>query len=82
MGIKKDTCCAEKTTFHKKQDQHAVQAGQSKLTKQLFVSAHTALGIFTIPNTLILLGKKPIYTKFGIIFSGPPIYKLVCTYLI
>jgi hypothetical protein len=80
---KKDTCCKEKTTFHKKQDLHATTAIQS--LKQIDCSVTTPIAFYTfivspIAQEQITIGE--VHSKKGLLFSGPPIYTLDCLYLI
>jgi hypothetical protein len=79
---KKDSCCSEKTTFIKKQDQHQSLAVQSI---NHFVQP------ITIPVDFYMLASSPIvdsvsknsvHSTKGMCFSGPPIYQLDCQYLI
>ncbi len=79
---KKDTCCAEKTTFIKKQDLHS--NSESKSLKQIVYSATTPTVFYTFLEASIeeqqAIGL--VYSKKGLLFSGPPIYTLNCIYLI
>ena len=80
---KKDTCCKEKTTFLKKQDLHATTAPQS--LKQIDFSVTTPVVFYTISVAPIVEQQQTIglvHSKKGLLFSGPPIYTLVCLYLI
>jgi hypothetical protein len=79
---KKDSCCSEKTTFIKKQDQHQSSAVQSI---NHFVQPITS------PVDFYMLASSPIvdsvkiallHTTKGMCCSGPPIYLLDCLYLI
>lgn len=79
---KKDTCCAEKTTYIKKQDLHASSEVQSLKCASFSIantaSLHTQFAVLTIDQ------KNPgfFYSKKGYLFTGPPIYVLDCIYLI
>jgi len=79
---KKDTCCAEKTTFIKKQDLH--QFNELTTAKQpLHLATHQAVFYTLLAATII--GKKANakpHSKKGLLFTGPPIYALDCLYLI
>ena len=79
---KKDSCCAEKTTFLKKQDSHPTVEAQKN--KQL-------VSIAVVPSPIYLVVVKEgineatnqiLVSKKGLLFSGPPIYVLDCLYLI
>lgn len=79
---KKDTCCAEKTTYLKKQDVHASAEVQS--LKQAVYTETTPVAYYTL-LTLPVVDQKTIgfaYSKKGFLFTGPPIYALDCLYLI
>ena len=79
---KKDTCCAEKITFVKKQDLHqssefqAIKKGLSETTIPAFNFTYTAPAV-VIKDTFIR-----VHSKKGQLFTGPPIYALDCLYLI
>ena len=79
---KKDRCCAEKTTYLKKQDVHATAEVQS--LKQIVNTVATPVAFYTL-LTLPVVEQKTIglaHTKKGFLFTGPPIYALDCLYLI
>ncbi|MFM6994849.1 MAG: hypothetical protein ACKOWO_07035 [Sediminibacterium sp.] len=79
---KKDTCCAEKTTFIKKQDLH--QSAELPVAKNPSFVATIPVDFYTCLATPFVPQKtKPqIYSKKGLLFAGPPIYVLDCLYLI
>ena len=81
-STKKDTCCAEKITFLKKQDLH--QLNELPVAKQpLFLTAITA-NFYTFIAAPVLEQKAitKVQSKKRLLFSGPPIYALDCLYLI
>jgi len=79
---KKDTCCAEKISFVKKQDLHQLTEFQA-IKKSL---PTTTIPIFSFTYTVPTVVVKHIITransKKGLLFTGPPIYALDCLYLI
>jgi len=79
---KKDTCCAEKITFIKKQDLH--QFNELTTPKQsLHLTRHPAEFYTLIATPLLALkAKAKGHSKKGLLFTGPPIYALDCLYLI
>ena len=79
---KKDTCCAEKITFVKKQDLHQLNE---------LATAKQPLLLTTIPADFYMLIAVPVLeqnaspkpqSKKQLLFTGPPIYALDCLYLI
>jgi hypothetical protein len=79
---KKDTCCAEKITFVKKQDLH--QFNELTTAKQpLFLSTQLS-EFYTVLAAPVfgLNAKAKVHSKKGLLFTGPPIYALDCLYLI
>lgn len=79
---KNDTCCAEKTTFIKKQDLHQFNE-QSTAKLPLQLTTHPAEFYTLIAAPVLVLKAKAIgYSKKGLLFTGPPIYALDCLYLI
>jgi len=80
-STKKDTCCAEKTTFVKKQDLH--QFNELTTAKQpLFLGTHPSDFYTLIAVAIVFDLKAKVYSKKGNLFTGPPIYALDCLYLI
>ena len=80
---KKDTCCAEKVTFIKKQDLH--QFNELATAKQPILLATHPSEFYTLIATapiLELKAKAKVHSKKGLLFTGPPIYGLDCLYLI
>jgi hypothetical protein len=79
---KKDTCCAEKITFVKKQDLHQFNE-QSTVIQPLQLTTHPS-EFYTLIATpvLVLTVKAKVHSKKGLFFTGPPIYALDCLYLI
>ena len=79
---KKDTCCAEKTSFVKKQDLHQSAEFQT-VKKSLSV---TTIPVFNFTYTVSTIDVKytsiQIHSKKVLFFTGPPIYALDCLYLI
>jgi hypothetical protein len=69
---KKDLCCSEKTVYLKSQDNHHSQA-----------STNATHEIVTIRKAnSIVINSKPIFSKKNLVNIGPPIYELICVYLI
>ena len=80
-STKKDTCCAEKITFVKKQDLH--QFNELTTAKQpLFLGTHPSDFYTLIAVAIVFDLKAKVYSKKGHLFTGPPIYALDCLYLI
>ena len=78
---KKDTCCAEKITFVKKQDLH--QLNELPVAKQpLLLTTITADFYTFIAPVLEQKAITKVQSKKRLLFSGPPIYALDCLYLI
>jgi hypothetical protein len=79
---KKDTCCAEKITFVKKQDLH--QFNELTSSKQPLLLATHPFEFYTLLATPVfeLKANAKVYSKIGFLFTGPPIYLLDCLYLI
>ncbi len=80
---KKDTCCAEKITFIKKQDLH--QFNELATAKQpIILATHLSEFYTLIANVSVLEIKatSKLHSKTGLLFTGPPIYALDCLYLI
>ena len=78
----KDTCCAEKISFVKKQDLH--QASEVTVAKQSLFLAIKPVDFYTIlvPSVIEAEANNMGYSKIGRLFTGPPIYALDCLYLI
>jgi len=86
---KKDTCCAEKITFVKKQDLHQFNelatAKQPLLLATHLLQATHPSEFYTLIATATVFELKAIvkvHSKKGLLFTGPPIYALDCLYLI
>ena len=78
---KKDLCCSEKTVYLKSQDNHQSQTSINNNVKKL--SLNTAHEIVTIQKAnSIVINSKPIISKKNLVNIGPPIYELICVYLI
>ncbi len=78
---KKDLCCSEKTVYLKSQDKHQSQASTNNIVKKLSLSAtHEVVTIQKVISTL--LNSKPFISKKNLVNTGPPIYELICVYLI
>ena len=79
---KKDTCCAEKTTYLKNQDLHATSDVQS--LKHFTYSVEKPMAFYSLSalSAVIQSTESIVHTKKGLLFSGPPIYALDCLYLI
>jgi hypothetical protein len=81
-SLKKDTCCAEKTTFFKKQDLHPNSEYQS-VKKDLLETATPVIHFTnTVPTVVVKNTFLHLHSKKGLLFTGPPIYALDCLYLI
>ncbi len=79
---KKDTCCAEKTSFVKKQDLHQSAEFQT-VKKSLSVTTIPVFNfIYTVPTVVVKPTSIQLHSKKGLLFTGPPIYALDCLYLI
>jgi hypothetical protein len=81
-STKKDTCCAEKITFIKKQDLH--QFNELTTAKQpLQLTTHPS-HFYTFLATPVLEQKAftKVQSKKGLLYTVPPIYALDCLYLI
>jgi len=78
----KDTCCAEKTTFVKKQDLH--QFNELPAFKQALLLPKHPAEFYTLITAPVfeLKIKAKAHSKKGLLFTGPPIYALDCLYLI
>ena len=78
----KDTCCAEKITFVKKQDLH--QFNELATAKQSL--SVTTIPVFnftyTVPTVVVKHNSIKVHSKKGLLFTGQPIYALDCLYLI
>lgn len=78
----KDTCCAEKITFIKKQDLHQTSEFQA-LKKSILVSTIPVFDFtYTVPALLVKHSFIRVHSKKGLLYTGPPIYALDCLYLI
>jgi hypothetical protein len=78
---KKDLCCSEKTVYLKSQDNHQSQASTNNIVKKL--SINTAHELVTIQKaSAALLNSKTLFSQQSLVNTGPPIYKLICVYLI
>ena len=78
---KKDICCSEKTVYLKSQDNHQSQASTNNIVKKLSLNATRE--IVTIQKAhSIVINSKPIISKKNLVNTGPPIYELICVYLI
>jgi len=79
---KKDTCCAEKTTFVKKQDLH--QSSELQAIKKVFLVTTIPVTYYkhSVATVIEKSASIQIHSKKGLLFTGPPIYALDCLYLI
>ena len=78
----KDTCCAEKTTFVKKQDLHQSAEFQT-VKKSLSVTTIPVFNFtYTVPTVVVKHNSIKVHSKKGLLFTGQPIYALDCLYLI
>jgi hypothetical protein len=78
---KKDLCCSEKTVYLKSQDNHQFQASTNNIVKKLSLN-NTSEIIFIQKASSIVINSKPIISKKNLVNIGPPIYELICVYLI
>jgi len=78
---KKDLCCSEKTVYLKSQDNHQSQASTNNIVKKLSLSA-TPEVVTTQKVISTLLNSKPLISQQTLVNTGPPIYELICVYLI
>ena len=79
---KKDTCCAEKTSFVKKQDLHHSTEFQAIKKSLPLTSIPVFHFTYTVPTEVVKLIFIRANSKKGLLFTGPPIYALDCLYLI
>ena len=79
---KKDTCCAEKISFVKKQDLH--QAAEFQVVKKVLLLTTTPVLDFTytVPTVVVKHTSLKVHSKKALLFTSPPIYALDCLYLI
>lgn len=78
---KKDICCSEKTVYLKSQDNHQSQTSTINIVKKL--SLNNAHEIVSIQKTsTVLLNSRPFISNKNLVNIGPPIYELICVYLI
>jgi hypothetical protein len=79
---KKDTCCTEKTTFLKKQDQHKSTGVHTGIHFVHSVAKPVDIIRFISTSVTAHAFVIPIQSKKSLLFSSPPIYALDCFYLI
>ena len=78
---KKDLCCSEKTVYLKSQDNHHSHVSTNSIVKKLsFNATHEIVNIQKANS--IVINSKPIISKKNLVNIGPPIYELICVYLI
>lgn len=78
---KKDICCSEKTVYLKSQDNHQSQASTNNIVKKLSLNATHEIVTIQKANSVVI-NSKPIISKKNLVNIGPPIYELICVYLI
>jgi hypothetical protein len=78
---KKDLCCSEKTVYLKSQDNHQSQASTNNIVKKLSLNAIHEIVTIQKANSIVI-NSKPIISKKNLVNIGPPIYELICVYLI
>jgi hypothetical protein len=78
---KKDICCSEKTVYLKSQDNHQSQASTNNSVKKLSLNTANEI-IFIQKASTTLLNSKTLFSQQSLVNTGPPIYKLICVYLI
>jgi len=78
---KKDLCCSEKTVYLKSQDNHQSQASTNNIVKKISLSAtHEVVALQKASH--FELNNKTVFSSKAYINTGPPIYVLICVYLI
>lgn len=78
---KKDLCCSEKTVYLKSQDNHQSQTSTNNIVKKLSLNTANEI-IFIQKASATLLNNKTLFFQQSFVNTGPPIYKLICVYLI
>ena len=78
---KKDICCSEKTVYLKSQDNHQSQTSANNIVKKLSLDTANEI-IFIQKASSTLLNSKTLFSQQSLVNTGPPIYKLICLYLI
>ena len=78
---KKDICCSEKTVYLKSQDNHQSQASTNNIVKKLSLNANHEIVTIQKANSVVI-NSKPLISKKNLVNIGPPIYELICVYLI
>ena len=78
---KKDLCCSEKTVYLKSQDNHQSQTSANNMVKKLSLDTANEI-IFIQKASSTLLNSKTLFSQQSLVNTGPPIYKLICLYLI
>ena len=78
---KKDICCSEKTVYLKSQDNHQSQTSANNIVKKLSLDTANEI-IFIQKASSTLLNSKTLFSQQSLVNMGPPIYKLICLYLI
>ena len=78
---KKDLCCSEKTVYLKSQDNHQSQTSTNNIVKKLSFNATHEIVTIQKANSIVI-NSKPIISKKNLVNIGPPIYELICVYLI
>ena len=78
---KKDLCCSEKTVYLKSQDNHQSQASTNNIVKKLSINTANEV-VFILKASATLLNSKPLFYQQSLVNTGPPIYELICVYLI
>jgi len=67
--------------YLKSQDNHQFQASTNNIVKKLSLNAtHEIVTIQKVSSTL--LNSKSIFAQQSFVNTGPPIYELICVYLI
>ena len=78
----KDTCCAEKTSFVKKQDLHQAAEFQTIKNGLIEIALPVIHFTYTVPTVVVKQSFIRVQSNKGLLFTGPPIYALDCLYLI
>ena len=78
---KKDLCCSEKTVYLKSQDNHQSQTSTNNIVKKLSLNTANEI-IFIQKASAALLNSKSLFSHQSLVNTGPPIYELICVYLI
>ena len=80
-AAKKDLCCSEKTVYLKSQDSHQTQPSANNFVKK--VSLPIVPIIYSIDTkSFFVLQNNTIISSKAMVYTGPPLFKFICLYLI